>query len=100
MIRASILKQLGKYPYFTKSFSNYIKGNEILEQAVEGTIRFLLADSAVQKADLDVVEQRTSICQTCEHYEADSYECGKTNCGCKLYQKLLVLDFECPIDKF
>ena len=100
MIRASILKKLGKYPRLTKSFRNYIKGNVILEKATENSINFLLADSDVKKADLKVVEQRTAICQNCEHYNAADYECGKINCGCKLYQKLLVLDFECPINKF
>lgn len=47
---------------------------------------------------LETIQERMSICQTCEYINTKSMQCDE--CGCELMSKISTIDDSCPIGKW
>jgi len=64
--------------------------------SIKDTAKRLLEDPTV--APRSVHNDRTTICESCDRYRADSQTCEI--CGCYMPLKTTMANMKCPIDKW
>ena len=53
---------------------------------------------SVMLHDQDIIDKRWDICNSCEHFNKTTTQCGK--CGCFMKLKHRIATVACPVDKW